>query len=153
MAVYQAVTAETPEWPTTTSRASTLKLNFVKMGHRTFDPRQIDPTERASIITEQRRSLRNLIPFTTQPTPETTLSGVFLTGDQPCWIVSTDKNGLKMHSCGYHVVNSFSACSLWDSTGDFLMHTDEVTIMTWSTSVMIKSFYDRARCCWNGFLA
>lgn len=67
--------------------------------------------------------------------PETALSGVFLTGDQPCWIIGTDKSGLKIHSCGYQVVNAFTTCSLWDNSGDFLMHTEEVRGTTDAVSI------------------
>ncbi|KAI5121116.1 hypothetical protein M0805_002789 [Coniferiporia weirii] len=138
MAIYQAISIEKPEWPDSTSRSATLQLNFVKMGYRTFEPRQNEATEKLSLISEQRRALRNLVPFTTSPTPESALSGVFVTGDQPVWIVGTDKEGLRIHSCGYQVVNSFTTCSIWDSKGDFLMHTDEgPCLLEWIPNINI----------------
>ncbi|KAH8116054.1 cleavage factor protein [Phellopilus nigrolimitatus] len=125
MAIYQGVAIEKPEWPESPPRNTTLQVNFVRMASRSFEPRQNETTEKSSLISEQKRIFRNLVTFTTSPTPESTLSGVFVTGDQPSWIVCTDKEGLRIHSCGYQVVNSFTTCSVWDSKGDFLMHTDE----------------------------
>ncbi|THH10614.1 hypothetical protein EW145_g1206 [Phellinidium pouzarii] len=136
MAIYQATAIEKPDWPVSTSRTATLQLNFVKRGYRTFEPRPTEVTEKSSLISEQRRALRSLISFTTSPTPESALSGVFVTGDQPIWIIGTDKEGLRIHSCGYQVVNSFTACSIWDSRGDFLMHTDEgPCLLEWMPNV------------------
>ncbi|KAL5476911.1 CFT1 [Sanghuangporus weigelae] len=138
MAVFQAVPVEKTEFPASSSRNASLKLKFVKMATRLFEPRQNEPAEKSSIIAEQRRALRNLIPFTTSPNPEVCLSGVFVTGDEPCWIVSTDKEGLRIHSCGFQIVNSFTSCSIWDSKSDFLMHTDEgPCLLEWLPNVNV----------------
>ena len=127
-ATYQAVSTK-PEWPEEgTSRLNTLALRFAKVASRYFEPRQNDLTEK-SVLLEQRKTLRTFIPFTTSPTPNETLSGVFFTGDQPCWILATAKAGVQIHSCSYGTVNSFTTCSMWDSKGDFLLYTDEVILL------------------------
>lgn len=141
MAIFQAVPAENAEFPASSPRHASLKLKFVKMATRLFEPRQNEPSEKASIIAEQRRAFRNLIPFSTSPTPEVCLSGVFVTGEEPCWILSTDKEGLKTHSCGFQTVNSFTSCSIWDSKSDFLMHTDEVCCERLLTSYQALIFH------------
>lgn len=130
LAIYQAILTDRPEWPDTASRNS-LGISFIKVMSRTFEARQPESFEKTSIIAEQRRALRSLVPFTTTPpTPsaqqEHSLSGVFVTGDEPTWIIATDKEGLKAHASCWQSVNSLTACSIWDSKSDFLMHTDEV---------------------------
>lgn len=129
MVVYQAVACDNPEWPDETSRNASLRLRFVKLASQYFEPRQNESVER-SLINEQRRIVRQLIPFQTSPSPDVTLHGVFFTGDQPRWIISTAKGGVKFHSCNYAVVNAFTPCSVWESKGDFLMYTDEVRLST-----------------------
>ncbi|EJD05583.1 cleavage factor protein [Fomitiporia mediterranea MF3/22] len=125
LAIYQAVAVDKDDFPESTVRTSTLKIKFIKMGTRSFEPRQLEPAEKSSVIAEQRRALRSLVPFIVSPNSEKRVSGVFVTGDEPCWIVATDKDGLKIHSCSFQTVNSFTSCSVWDSKCDFLMHTDE----------------------------
>ena len=129
LAMYQAVPHGRIDWPESSSRSNTLQINFAKMRTEIFEARQANPVEKSSILAEQRRALRTFIPFSTSPSPESTLHGVFVTGEQPCWILGTDKDGLKVHSCGFQAVNSFTSCSIWNSKGDFLMHTDEVSLM------------------------
>lgn len=92
---------------------------------RAFDIQQTEEVEK-SVLAEQKRISRQLIPFVTSPVPERTFSGVFLTGDRPCWILSTDKGGVKVMPSGHQVVHAFTACSLWESKGDFLLYSDEV---------------------------
>ena len=128
LAMYQAVPNERLDWPESTSRPNSLQISFAKMRTELFEARQTNPTAKSSILAEQRRALRTFIPFSTSPSPESTLHGVFVTGDQPCWILATDKDGLRVHSCGFQAVNSFTSCSIWNSRGDFLMHTDEVSL-------------------------
>lgn len=128
LAIYQAVLSDKPEWPATGSRNS-LGLKFIKVMSRLFEARQAEPAEKASIIAEQRRALRSLIPFvTTTSASSREECGIFITGDEPTWIVASDKSGLKMHSSVWNSVNSLTACSLWGSKSDFLMHTDEVKV-------------------------
>jgi cleavage and polyadenylation specificity factor subunit 1 len=85
------------------------------------------------ILAEQKKISRNFVPFLTaipaQGTAQTTLttySGVFFTGDRPNWIVGGDKTGVQIYPSGHGVVHAFTACSLWDSRGDFLLYTEEV---------------------------
>ena len=127
-AVYQAIPDEKLEWPPENKRATALRLTFAKKASRAFEPRQ-EVTEK-STLSEQRRILRILIAFETWPTRDRSLQGVFFTGDQPCWILATAKDGVKIHSCGYAVVNSFTSCSIWDSKNDFLLYTDEVRALS-----------------------
>jgi cleavage and polyadenylation specificity factor subunit 1 len=70
--------------------------------------------------------LRQLIPFVTSPTPDKTLSGVFLTGENPSWILQTDKASVNVIPSGHAVVHAFTSTSLWDWKGDFLLYSDEV---------------------------
>ena len=130
LTIYQAISSSDTEWPENTTRSVTLQVRFAKITSRAFEPRQTEVTipDRPS-ITEQRRVLRQLVPFQTSPSPEVTLNGVFFTGEQPCWIVGSAKDGVKIHTCSYTIVHSFTACSLWDSKADFLMCTDEVRIL------------------------
>lgn len=98
------------------------------------------------ILAEQKKILRNFVPFVTtaptegtvQPAP-TTYSGVFFTGDRPNWIVGGDKTGVQVYPSGHGVVHAFTACSLWDSRGDFLLYTEEVGgFAQWSTLRLIN---------------
>lgn len=123
MAVYETVlTPPSSESP----RDTYLAAEFVKVASATFD--KIEEEKEKSAIAELRKISRQLIPFTTSPSPSTTMSGVFFTGDRPCWIVRTDKGGTRIHASGHHVVNAFTTCSLWESRNDFLMYSDEVRL-------------------------
>ncbi|TDL22024.1 hypothetical protein BD410DRAFT_828742 [Rickenella mellea] len=124
VAIYEAVRSGPAPRVDGAGRANTLLVQFAKVHSRTFEVRSTDEAEK-TVLLEHKRISRNLIPFVTSPHPQQTLSGVFFTGDQPCWILGTDKGGIKIHPCGYSVVHSFTACSIWESRGDFLMYTDE----------------------------
>ena len=80
------------------------------------------------MLAEQKRISRLLLPFVTSPTPGQTFSGVFFTGDRPCWILSTDKGGVKLFPSGHNVVQAFTTSSLWESRGDFLLYSEEVSL-------------------------
>jgi len=110
-------------------RAASLDIKFVKVVSKAFElqPRPEDNGEK-SIIAEQKRVLRMFIPFFTSPAAGTTLSGVFFTGDRPSWILGTDKSGVRVYPSGHNVVHAFTACSLWDSKGDFLLYSEEVRV-------------------------
>ena len=132
LAIYQAILTDKPGWPDSGSRNS-LGVKFIKVMSRLFEARQTEPAEKTSIIAEQRRALRSLIPFTTTPSSSSegeacSINGIFVTGDEPTWIVASDKSGLKAHPSCWNSVNSLAACSIWDSKSDFLMHTDEVSL-------------------------
>jgi cleavage and polyadenylation specificity factor subunit 1 len=124
LAIYEihpaAIPAETPS-----IRSSSLATKFVKVVSQAFDIQKSDESEK-SIIAEQRRISRMLIPFVTTPTPGTTYSGVFLTGERPSWILATNKSSIRIYPSGHSVVHSFTTCSLWESKGDFLLYADDV---------------------------
>ena len=127
LAVYEAIpTPPSADAPPVT-RASTLFVKFVKVVTRAFDIQQSEEVEK-SVLAEQKRISRQLIPFVTSPTPGQSFCGVFFTGDRPCWILSTDKGGVKVLPSGHAVVHAFTACSLWESKGDFLLYTEEVGV-------------------------
>ena len=99
----------------------------MKVASKAFElqPRPEDNGEK-SIIAEQKRVLRMFIPFVTSPAAGTTFCGVFFTGDRPSWILGTDKSGVQVYPSGHNIVHAFTACSLWDSKGDFLLYSEEV---------------------------
>ncbi|KAG6820213.1 hypothetical protein H0H93_003867 [Arthromyces matolae] len=124
LAVYQTFAGgQGPETPATV-RASSLDIKFVKILSKAFEIQRPEEGEK-SILAEQKRVLRMFIPFVTTPTPGTTYSGVFFTGDRPSWILSTDKCGLHLYPSGHNVVHAFTSCSLWESKGDFLLYSEE----------------------------
>lgn len=124
-AIYEALPTPASIEPPPPTRSSTLFVKFVKVVTRAFDIQQSEEVEK-SVLAGQRRISRQLIPFVTSPAPGRTFSGVFFTGDRPCWILSTDKGGVKIMPSGHSVVHAFTACSLWESKGDFLLYSEEV---------------------------
>ena len=111
----------------TPTRPVLLLVKFVKVASQVFDIQPSDETEK-SILAEQKKISRQLIPFFTSPRRGANYSGVFLTGDRPSWILSTDKGGIRIIPSGYSVVHAFTACSIWESKGDFLLYSEEVGI-------------------------
>ena len=103
-----------------------------------------------SIIAEQKRISRNFVPFVTSPTPGVTFSGVFFTGDRPNWILAGNKSGVQIYPSGHSVVHAFTACSLWDSKGDFLLYTDEVCFVFFCCALHASHIRTRAPLYWNG---
>ncbi|KAH9943547.1 CPSF A subunit region-domain-containing protein [Amylocystis lapponica] len=124
LALYEALPTPPPADPLPPSRTSTLLIKFVKVVSRAFDIQHIEEVEK-SVLAEQKRISRLLIPFVTSPAPNQTFSGVFFTGDRPCWILSTDKGGVKVFPSGHSVVHAFTASSVWESKGDFLLYSEE----------------------------
>ncbi|KAJ3784599.1 CPSF A subunit region-domain-containing protein [Lentinula aff. detonsa] len=69
----------------------------------------------------------------------TTYSGVFFTGENPSWIISTDRGGVHLYPSGHAVVHAFTACpilaskdSRGGSGGEFLIYSDEgPTLLEW----------------------
>lgn len=100
-------------------------MKFAKAASNAFELQHPEEQE-TSALAEHRRISRQLIPFTTSPTPETTLYGVFLTGENPSWILQTDKASVKVIPSGHAVVHAFTPTSLWGWKGDFLLYSDEV---------------------------
>ncbi|ESK98097.1 cleavage and polyadenylation specific protein [Moniliophthora roreri MCA 2997] len=126
MAVYQTVPAgstsllESPAAP----RSAHVAIKFVKVLARFFEISR--PEESAQgILAEQKRIIRNFTPFTTMCTSGTTFSGVFFTGDNPSWVLGTDKGGVRLFPSGHTVVHAFTPCSLWGSKAEFLVYSDE----------------------------
>ena len=109
----------------TPTRPVLLLVKFIKVASRAFDIQLSDETEK-SILAEQKKISRQLIPFFTSPRHGANYSGVFLAGDRPSWILSTDKGGIRIIPSGYSVVHAFTACSIWESKGDFLLYSEEV---------------------------
>lgn len=125
LAIYEIWPTSLPADADTSARTSVLLVKLVKTASRTFEIQKMEEHGK-TILAEQKKVQRLLIPFVTSPAPGTTLSGVFFTGDRPCWILRTDKSTIRIHPSGHAVVNAFTACSLWGSKGDFLLYTDEV---------------------------
>ena len=125
--MYEILASSIPDDPMTPTRPVLLLVKFVKVASRAFDIQLSDETEK-SILSEQKKISRQLIPFFTSPHRGANYSGVFLTGDKPSWILSTDKGGIRIIPSGYSVVHAFTACSIWESKGDFLLYSDEVRI-------------------------
>ncbi|KAJ7628553.1 CPSF A subunit region-domain-containing protein [Roridomyces roridus] len=133
LAIYEAVPGGLSEEPPTMTRASSLNLKFVKVLSKAFEiQRMDDATGEKSIIAEQKRISRQLIPFVTSRPSGQCLSGVFFTGDNPSWILGTNKSTVKIIPSGHALVHAFTACSLWESKGDFLVYSDEgPTLLEW----------------------
>ncbi|KAI0052046.1 hypothetical protein FA95DRAFT_1593031 [Auriscalpium vulgare] len=138
LAIYEALPSELIPDPTSLTRPSSVLVKFAKLVSRVFDIQQPDEQD-TSILAEQRRISRQFIPFTTSPAPGTTFTGVFLTGDRPCWILGTDKGGLKIHPSGHAVVYSFTSSSLFESKGDFLIYSEEgPTLLEWAPDLDVS---------------
>ncbi|KAF8268563.1 CPSF A subunit region-domain-containing protein [Lactarius quietus] len=135
LAVYQALPAEPSSEPIPAARTSTLAVKFAKTCSRAFEIQHPEEQE-STALAEHRRISRQLIPFVTSPAPDKTLSGVFLTGENPSWIVQTDRASVKVIPSGHTVVHAFTATSLWDWKGDFLLYSDEgPTLLEWMPDV------------------
>ncbi len=125
--MYEAVAVPPPPEPLPSTRSSTLLVKFVKVASKAFDIQHTEE-EQKSVLAEQKRISRLLVPFVTSPALGQTFSGVFFTGDRPSWILSTDKGGVKVFPSGHNVVQAFTTSSLWESRGDFLLYSEEVSL-------------------------
>lgn len=143
LAIYEAVSFEPPTGdPEPASRPSILPVKFVKVLSRAFDIQHPDEqAQEKSVLAELKKIQRLFIPFVTSPAPEKTFTGVFFTGDRPCWILGTDKGGIRVHSSGHAVVHSFTPCSLWESKGDFLLYTDEVRFPATKSARIVPTLF------------
>lgn len=75
----------------------------------------------------------------------TTYSGVFFTGENPSWILATDRGGVQLYPSGHAIVHAFSACQMgqgefqgaeeadpkenatgYSGNGEFIVYSDEV---------------------------
>jgi len=125
LAVYEALPAPLPS-DMTSSRTNFIAVKFVKVSSQAFEIQRQAEAEK-TVLAEQKRISRAFIPFTTSPSAGVLYTGVFFTGDRPSWIMATNKSGVKIIPSGHTVVHSFTTCSLWESKGDFLLYTDEVS--------------------------
>jgi cleavage and polyadenylation specificity factor subunit 1 len=130
LAVYEALPAALeppPEHPD--ARATFLSVRFAKQLACVFDiTRGPEDGAGVSVLAEQRRISRQLIPFVSTPPGGKRVAGVFFTGDRPSWVLRTDKGGLRVHPSGHAVVHAFTACSLWGSKSEFLVYSDEARL-------------------------
>ncbi|KAI0699171.1 CPSF A subunit region-domain-containing protein [Cerioporus squamosus] len=139
LAIYEAVATAPPAEPLPSTRSSTLLVKFIKVVSRAFDIQHTEEEQR-SVLAELKRISRQLLPFVTSPAPGQTYSGVFFTGDRPCWIVSTDKGGVRVFPSGHNVVHAFTTCSLWESRGDFLLYSEEgPSLVQWMPGVLLDA--------------
>ena len=123
--IYEIVPAIPSEKPPSAARPVGVDVRFIKASSKVFEAQKSEEMEKG-VLAEQRKISRTFIPFSSIH-GTTSLSGVFFTGDRPSWIVATDKGGLQTYPSGHAVVHSFTACSLWESKGDFLIYSDEVS--------------------------
>ncbi|TBU39387.1 CPSF A subunit region-domain-containing protein [Dichomitus squalens] len=139
LAIYEAVAASPPADPLPPTRSLTLLVNFVKVKSKAFDIQHTEE-EQKSVLAEQKRISRLLLPYVTSPAPGQTYSGVFFTGDRPSWIVSTDKGGVRVFPSGHNVVHAFTTCSLWESRGDFLLYSEEgPSLVEWMPDIILDA--------------
>jgi cleavage and polyadenylation specificity factor subunit 1 len=139
LTIYEVHASNPTDLPPPGARPSSLLIKFVKVLSQAFDiQRSPEPEKGIGILSEQKRISHLLIPFVTSPTPGTTLSGVFFTGDRPSWILATNKTGIRIHPSGMAVVHAFTTCSLWDNKGDFLLYSDEVSFSCQGPGPLLK---------------
>ncbi|KAI0731786.1 CPSF A subunit region-domain-containing protein [Fomitopsis betulina] len=139
LAVYEAFPVQPPADPLPNDRTCTLLVQFIKVVTRAFDI-QVPEEQEKSALAEVKKISRHLIPFVSSPSPGQTFSGAFFTGDRPCWIISTDKGGVKVFPSGHSVVHAFTASSLWESRGDFLLYSEEgPSLVEWMPDLQLTT--------------
>ncbi|KDQ53751.1 hypothetical protein JAAARDRAFT_136615 [Jaapia argillacea MUCL 33604] len=139
LGIYETLRCDGSSDAVGNTRPSQLLVRFVKTVSKVFDLQNLEEAEK-TVLAEQKKISRLLIPFTTSPTPGTTFSGVFFTGDRPCWILASDKSGARIHPSGHSVVHAFTACSVWESKGDFLLYSDEgPCLLEWMPDLQLGS--------------
>ncbi|KEP51741.1 cleavage and polyadenylation specificity factor protein [Rhizoctonia solani 123E] len=125
LAVYEPVTAPLPTESSNnpTPVRDQLVIQFVKVFSRVL-PLDTHDTKRVAG--------RALVPF-----KSANMSGVFVTGDHPFWLLRTDTSPLRTHPHAAQYVNSFTPCSIFEK-GEYLVHSDEgATIVEWLPDVDI----------------
>ncbi|PIL30998.1 hypothetical protein GSI_05691 [Ganoderma sinense ZZ0214-1] len=139
LGIFEAVAVAPPTNPLPPTRSLTLLVKFVKVKSKAFDIQHSDE-EQKSVLAEQKRISRLLLPFVSSSAPGQTYSGVFFTGDRPSWIVSTDKGGVRVFPSGHNVVHAFTTCSLWESKADFLLYSEEgPSLVEWLPDVLLDA--------------
>lgn len=133
LVVYEAVPCPVSSESCIGPRSSGLYIIFVKTFSKTFKIQRTEDTSEKSILAEQKRISRTLIPFVMHSSSPIEIggslvqqSGVFFTGNNPTWFIRTRRGGVHAYPSGHNVVHAFTACSLWESRNDFLLYTDEV---------------------------
>ncbi|KAJ3757844.1 CPSF A subunit region-domain-containing protein [Lentinula raphanica] len=129
LAIYQAIPTRVSPHPSsvlengtdsTAPRIAHLQIAFVKVFSKTFE---LQTSNIAGAGSGPFRHKQN------------TYSGVFFTGENPSWIISTDRGGVHMYPSGHAYVLAFTACpvnSSRDSRGEFLIYSDEgPTLLEW----------------------
>jgi hypothetical protein len=147
-AIYQVLSSGIPDPSPTNPRSTSVRVKFVKVLSKTFEIQRPEEGERSAILAEQKRISRVFVPFTTELASGAKYSGAFFTGENPSWIVGSDKGGVQIHPSGHSLVNAFTPSSLWESTGDFLLYTEEVCLVQCNSSY---SDSPRVHVCWNGY--
>ncbi|KDQ18770.1 hypothetical protein BOTBODRAFT_28276 [Botryobasidium botryosum FD-172 SS1] len=110
-----------------------LAIQFVKvLSH-------IDSTRQSEDHSDLKRQTpqRSFVPFTTS-VHDTSFSGAFFTGRHPLWVISTDKSGICIYPSSTSVVNAFSACSMFGSSSDFLVHSEDgPNLVSWIPDIYL----------------
>ncbi|CAE6441366.1 unnamed protein product [Rhizoctonia solani] len=122
LAVYEPVPAPPPAESSNnpTPVRDQLVIQFVKVFSRVL-PLDMHDTKRVAG--------RALVPFKSM-----SMSGVFVTGDHPFWLLRTDTSSLRAHPYAAQYVNSFTPCSIFEK-GEYL----GTTVVEWLPDVDIGS--------------
>ncbi|CEL62153.1 Protein CFT1 OS=Cryptococcus neoformans var, neoformans serotype D (strain B-3501A) GN=CFT1 PE=3 SV=1 [Rhizoctonia solani AG-1 IB] len=123
LAIYEPVPAPPPSESSDnpTPARDQLTLQFVKVFSRAL-PLEMHDTKRVAG--------RSLVPF-----KSANMSGVFITGDHPFWLLRTDTSPIRIHPYAAQYVNSFTPCTIFEKA-EFLVHSDEgTTVVEWLPDV------------------
>ncbi|KAG8688697.1 mRNA cleavage and polyadenylation factor subunit [Ceratobasidium sp. 423] len=119
LAVYEPVPVPPPSESSNnpTLVRDQLAIQFVKVLSRVL-PLDTHDTKRVAG--------RSLVPF-----KSSNISGIFVTGDHPFWLLKTDTSPLRTHPHAAQYINSFTPCSIFEK-GEYLVHSDEgTTVIEW----------------------
>ncbi|KAG8802947.1 mRNA cleavage and polyadenylation factor subunit, partial [Serendipita sp. 399] len=112
---------------------SSLNIQFVKKMVQQLTEKETEEMQLPSVVGADKKPSRNLIPFKIVDQQNVPKSAVFLTGEDPRWIMKGDKTDVMFMHSDYTVVYAFTSCSMWDSTPTFLMNTEEGTsLVEWT---------------------
>ncbi|KAG2029284.1 CPSF A subunit region-domain-containing protein [Suillus americanus] len=132
MAIYESLpapaSAEQSDPPLPNPRTAFLKVEFHKVVSKTFEIQRAEEMEK-TVLAEHKRISRTFVPFMTSPNMECTLTGAFFAGDRPCWIMATDKGGLRVVPSGHTVIKALTRSCTWGSA-----------LLEWTPEVQPDSF-------------